>query len=96
MKTRLLVAVAAAGVLAGTRLFPCISTQVLGAMKAASEPEVLTEVMVGRTVPCAGTVTEPEPVRVNALLVVLTMVIVAEPVAPAKTPVPPVTVAGKV
>ena len=85
----------AAGVLAGTRFGPCISTQVFGAMKGASEPEAFTEVMVGCVVPCAGWSRVPEPVKVNVVLDMLVMVIVAEPLAPANAPVPPVSVVGK-
>ena len=86
----------AAGVLLGTRFGPCICTHAFGAINGASEPAVLMEVIVGRTLPAGGCVRVPDPVKVNVCLDVLVTVRVAEPVAPANTPVPPVTLEGKV
>ena len=82
-----------AGVLLGARFRPLISSHVFCAM--AGEPKaVFTEVMTG--FPAGGCVTVPEPVKVNVLISLFSVMVAArDPLAPRKAPVPPVIVQGK-
>ena len=84
-----------AGVLPGTRFTPLIWMKVFCEIFGAVVKAGLTDVMVDFGAPAAGTMMVPVPFTVMADW--LTAAIsVAEPVAPANMPVPPITVLAKV